>query len=225
MSDKIVTMKAKIFFYVLVLAILSACSANPKIEAFTGKTVATLQTPVSIENKIFVTESAPGLNDSESDLLPEELAATKIALSEGDFAISDDNLDSRDENNLSNQTMPNTTPTITPTLGIPVWEGKWMVWFQNSNGAYSRGTMELTSSSEGIRGEVILDDFSIKLSGGLVDSGRQAKGEWEGGNDRGEFWWRLNYEGFFTGSRNTRFGFCGSQVHDTRPDPCREVVP
>ena len=218
-------MKAKLFFYVLVLAILSACNANPKIEAFNGETVATLQTPAKIENQIFVTESAPGSNDSESDLLPEELAATKMALDEADFLISDDNLDQGDENNLSEQANPNATPTITPTLGIPIWEGKWAVWFQNNNGSYSRGTMELTSNSEGISGEVILDEFTIKLTGGLVDNGRQAKGGWEGGNEKGDFWWRLNYEGFFTGSRNTRFGFCGSQVHETRPDPCREVAP
>jgi len=217
-------MKAKFFFYVVVLASLSACNANPKIEAFTGKTVATLQTPVSIENQIFVTESAPGSEDSESDLLPEELEATKMAMDQADFAIGDgDNLDRRDENNLSEQAMPNATPTITPTLGIPVWEGKWIVWFQNSSGEYSRGTMELTSNLEGISGEVILDEFSFKLRGGLLDDGRQAKGEWEGGNEKGDFWWRLNYEGFFTGSRNMRFGFCGSQVHETRPDPCREV--
>lgn len=220
MSDKIERMKAKILIYVVVLAILSACNANPKIEVFTGKTVATLQTPVRIENQIFVTESAPESKDSESELLPEELAATKMAMNEADFVIVDD-----DENSLSNQAMPNTTPTITPTLGIPVWEGKWIVWFQNNSGSYSRGTMELTSNSDGIRGEVILDDFSIELSGGLVDDGRQAKGEWEGGNEKGVFWWRLNYEGFFTGSRNTRFGFCGSQVHESRPDPCREVAP
>lgn len=220
MSDKIETMKAKIFFYVLVLVLLSACNANPKIEAFTGKTVATLQTPVSIENQIFVTESAPAPIDSESDLLPEDLAATKMALSEADFAIVDD-----DENSLGNLTNPYTTPTITPTLGIPVWDGKWTVWFQDNSGAYSRGTMELTSNPEGIRGEVILDEFSFKLSGGLLDDGRQAKGDWEGGNEKGTFWWRLNYEGFFTGSRNTRFGFCGSQLHETRPDPCREVAP
>ena len=207
-------------------AILSACNTTPNIEPFTGQTVATLQTPSSIENQIFVTESAPVSGDSENDLLPEELAATKMALDEADFIVADDAiLDRGDENSSNDDINPNTTPTITPTLGIPVWEGKWIVWFQNDSGSYSRGTMELTSSSDGISGEVVLDDLSFKLNGGLVDNGRQAKGEWEGGNENGEFWWRLNYEGFFTGSRNTRFGFCGSQVHETRPDPCREVAP
>ena len=219
-------MKVKHYFLIAVLAMLTACNTTPKIEAFAGQTVATLQTPVIIENQIFVTEAAPESNYSESDLLPEELAATKMALDEADFAIVDDeNLDLRDEDVLSNRANPNTTPTITPTLGIPVWEGKWIVWFQNDSGAYSSGTMELTSNSEGISGEVILNDFSFKLSGGLLDDGRQAKGEWEGRNEKGEFWWRLNYEGFFTGSRNTRFGFCGSQVHEERRYPCREVAP
>lgn len=141
-------------------AILSACNTTPNIEPFTGQTVATLQTPSSIENQIFVTESAPVSGDSESNLLPEELAATKMALDEADFIVADDAiLDRGDEYSSSDDINPNTTPTITPTLGIPVWEGKWIVWFQNDSGSYSRGTMELTSSSDGISGEVVLDDI------------------------------------------------------------------
>lgn len=219
-------MKVKHYFIIVAFAMLTACNVTPKIEPFLGQTVATLQTPVSIENQVFVTESAPASNDSESDLLSEDLVATSMALNEGDFIVADnDNLDLGNEPVLSRQADPNATPTITPTLGIPVWEGKWNVWFQNDSGAYSQGTMELISNSERISGEVVLDDFSFKLNGELLDNGKQAKGEWESGNDKGEFWWRLNYEGFFTGSRNTRFGFCGSQLHESRPDPCREVTP
>ena len=219
-------------FLVLVFLFLSTgCGKKPQpdVEHFQGEVVATLQKPVSQATPNPLDTSLPPSIDPEETLPPTEFFPTDTP---GDaFTATEENLPTTGylvETGISPQTpQPSVTaiftPTLTPTLGVPVWQGVWNIWYQTASGGYTPA--ELTVQISGIRltGLAKIDGVDYTFKGDIYSEGVLVEGEWQTASNSGTFWWRMNSADTFVGSREDRFGFCGNRAAADQPNPCREV--
>lgn len=227
------TMNRKILIILVLALLLAGCGkqTQPELQPFEGETVATLQTPFSLMDEASITENEDSLPASGETALPAALEPTRAP--EDEQAISPVITQTNPNPYLIETTQPNplssatiqTTVTPAPTLGTPVWEGTWNIWYQNSTGAYASSVINIQVSSGQISATATFNDTAFTFTGEFNADGDEVKGKWESQQNVGDFWWQMIYPNTFVGSRDARFGFCGDRVSSDRPASCRKMSP
>lgn len=221
----------KVLCVLVLLLLLCGCAQRrqPDVEHFQGDVVATLQKPLSLATPEPLGTSLPPSGESEITAQASQIKPTDEAKETPDPKPSDLPSDSYPVTTGTAALTPepsraaNLTQTATPTLGIPVWQGGWKIWFQTASGGYN--SAELTVQVTGMRlsASAKIDGIDYTFSGDIYTQDTQVKGDWETASSTGTFWWRMNSADSFVGSREARFGFCGSRTMTVQPNPCREV--
>lgn len=234
-------MKRTLLVCLSLLLLLCGCGNRPQpdVEHFQGEVVATLQKPISevtpepLETVLptnqaadFTPEAsqpaptdAPGSTPTPTELNPQ---TTSYPVQTGTITQTPQPSATA---NLTQVPTANLTPAPTTTIGVPVWEGVWKIWYQNSSGGYVPAELTLQVSEGRVSGTARIDGVDFTFKGDVSIDGTQSEGEWKTGSNKGRFWWRMNSADTFVGSRENRFGFCGNRTTAVQPNPCREVPP
>ena len=211
--------------------VLSGCGQRrlPDVEHFQGDVIATLQKPVSqtvpapLENTpLPVEESEPTPEPSKAEPGPSQ-TATPVPTQP---ASQDDPYPAETElDNVTPSPTATSSGSLTPTmtLGAPVWDGVWNIWYQNPSGGYVTAAMTVRVNGAKVSGSATLDGILFSFQGESDQETGQVKGEWKTDNNKGTFWWRMNAADSFVGSRDDRFGMCASRSSTVQPNPCREI--
>lgn len=199
------------------------------MEHFQGEVVATLQRPISQATPTPLDTSLPPSIDPEETLPPTEPFPTDtpgvtLTATEANPQITGYPV----ETGTSTQTpQPSATailtPTLTPTLGVPVWQGVWNIWYQTASGGYTPAELTVQINGTRLTGLTKIDGVDYTFKGDIYSQGVLVEGEWQTASNTGRFWWRMNSANTFVGSRENRFGFCGNRATADQPNPCREV--
>lgn len=227
------SMYRKMLLLLLLLFLLSGCGQRrqPDVEHFQGDVVATLQKPVSQPVPDFVEVTPPPSEDPQ----PSPQASQVIPTNTPEGTLTPTSTESNPQVTgypVSTETASltptpsrtaNPVQTPTPTLGNPVWEGVWKIWYQMINGGYIPAELTIQVSGTRVTGSAKIDGKDYTFDGDITMQGTQVVGEWETTSTTGTFWWRINSADTFVGSRENRFGFCGNRGMAVQPNPCREI--
>lgn len=223
----------KIVTILFIVLLLSGCGGKevPELQSFQGETVATLQTPFSQTNQIFVTDDMLAVQGSGETPEPTHLSA--ILAPEDEPGM--ESVPSQTIENPSEPQPPKSTPlasatlqlkvTSTPSLGIFVWEGNWNIWYQNSNGDYSSAVMNVQITGDRLSATADLNGSNYTFNGEISPDSSEVTGKWQASENDGSFWWQMISSTTFVGSSGSRFGFCGERDSDNRPASCRRTPP
>ena len=219
-----------ILFFVL---LLSGCGGKeiPELQNFQGETVATLQTPFSQTNQIFVTDDMLAVQDSGETPQPTQFSAILAPEDESEMIA----VPSQTIENPSEPQPPKLTPlasatlqfnlTSTPSPGIFTWEGNWNIWYQNSNGDYTSAVMNVQITGDRLSATADLNGSNYTFNGEISPDSSEVTGKWQASENDGSFWWQMISSTTFVGSSGSRFGFCGERDSDNRPASCRRTPP
>lgn len=112
---------------------------------------------------------------------------------------------------------PSATVTTIPQTG---WGGDWTVYFQQSDGTYISGEINIDITDTNLIGSGLINSINYSFEGRIISGGQGAIGSWASASDSGGFDWILISDKQFSGSRDIDFGFCGTRPGLTPPDPC-----
>lgn len=118
-----------------------------------------------------------------------------------------------------NSTSSTPSPTITPTPQTG-WGGDWTVYFQQSDGTYTSGEINIDITGTNLIGSGMINSTNYSFEGRIISGGQSAIGRWTNSSDSGDFDWTLISDNQFAGSRDINFGLCGTRPGWTPPDPC-----
>ncbi len=197
----------------LALLLLFGCAQRGEPEVFRGDVVATHQTPTTKATQSASREPEETRQPPEStpNSSPEpEINQTEPPPDQGGYPIT-------------SLTPAGSTQTPAATASASLWDGIWHIWYQAANGTYFASDMTIQVAGLGMKGTASIEGIQYYFKGDIFEQGSQVKGEWHAGEIDGTFWWKLNSSGVFTGSREGRFGFCGSRAIIERPANCREI--
>jgi len=111
--------------------------------------------------------------------------------------------------------------TATATESVPVgWEGQWVVYMEQINGAYVTGIIDLDVNGEKLTGSGTIYGEQYAFEGFANDI-NSAEGYWTSQSATGYFRWQTLSTGQFGGSKDDQYGFCGARPGGTKPEPCR----
>ena len=221
-------MSRKVFLIVAFLMLLSGCGQRrqPDVEHFQGDVVATLVKTVDIAAIETMQTNFPP--ESAVEITPEPPQESELTLTEESPAPTQEELQPVTYPGRASSPTPvlsptsSFTPTVTPTLGVPVWEGTWKVWYQTVSGGYLAADMRILVSGTNLTGTTRFDGVDYAFQGEIYADNTQVRGDWKTASNTGSFWWRMNSAETFVGSRDNRFGFCASRGAD-QPGGCREI--
>lgn len=226
-------MSRKIALILVLLFLLTGCGNRPQpdVEHFQGDVVATLQkpiievTPEPLETIIPTNQAADNTPTTSQPVPTEAPGSTPTPTPSNPQSTSYPVQTGTITQTPQPSATANLTPAPTITIGVPVWEGVWKIWYQNSSGSYIPAELTLQVSEGRVSGTARIDGVDFTFKGDVSIDGTQAEGEWKTGSNKGRFWWRMNSADTFVGSRENRFGFCGNRTTAVQPNPCREVPP
>jgi hypothetical protein len=223
-------MSRKLLLILVLVLLLSGCGQRrpPDVEHFQGDVVATLQKPISQGPPEFVDTDLPSSGDSEITPQASQPIPTDQPGSTPSPTASNPQTTGYPVTTETTPLTPapyataNLTQTVTPTLGVPVWQGVWKIWYQTASGGYSPADLTVQVNGTRLTGAAKIDGIDFTFKGDISTDGTQVEGEWQTSTNDGIFWWRINSAETFAGSRENRFGFCGNRTA-VQPNPCREV--
>jgi len=224
-------MNRKLLLVLLMLFLLSGCAQRrePDVEYFQGEVVATLQKPVSQATFESVDTALPPSGDPEGTLQASEPLPTDTPGGTLTPTASNPQTTNYPATTKTITLIPepsataNLTQTPTPTLGVPAWEGVWKIWYQTVNGGYTPAELTVQVNGANLTALAKIDGTDFTFKGEITTQGSQVAGEWQTASNTGAFWWRMNSQDTFVGSRENRFGFCGNRAAAIQPNPCREL--
>lgn len=199
------------------------------MEYFQGEVVATLQKPVSQATPESVDTDLPPSGEPEGTLQASQLPSTSTPGSTPSPTSPNPQSTGYPVTIGTTTLIPepsataNLTQTPTPTLGVPVWEGVWKIWYQTVNGGYTPAELTVQVNGAKLTALAKIDGTDFTFKGEITTQGSQVAGEWQTASNTGAFWWRMNSPDTFVGSRENRFGFCGNRAAAIQPNPCREL--
>ena len=214
-------MNRKILLILVMLFLLAGCgrSKPPEVQSFEGQTVATLQTPASMADLVATPESKEQevlpAAEQASDVTPDEILPPDREQPSNDIPELPYPLDNPDT----------ATPSFTTTLITPVWAGPWNIWYQRGTGNYDMAVLTLAVSGNEVNGTATFGVIDYFFKGIIQADQSQVEGDWNDGQQEGKFWWQMNSENVFLGSREARFGFCGNRKAAVQPQNCRKISP
>ena len=124
------------------------------------------------------------------------------------------------------------TSTIPPTLtnaltSTPIsqtgWEGEWSVYWEQKDGNFTSGLMNIEIDGSDLMASVSIEEEQYIFEGILNEKQNIAVGSWSNSQELGNFYWRMNEAGLFTGNLDSQIGFCGSRMESNMPEPCFAV--
>ena len=181
--------------------------------------MATLQTPASMADLVATPESKEQevlpAAEQASDVTPDEILPPDREQPSNDIPELPYPLDNPDT----------ATPSFTTTLITPVWAGPWNIWYQRGTGNYDMAVLTLAVSGNEVNGTATFGVIDYFFKGIIQADQSQVEGDWNDGQQEGKFWWQMNSENVFLGSREARFGFCGNRKAAVQPQNCRKISP
>ena len=197
MNRKILLVLVLLFLF---LFLLTGCGQRrqPDMEHFQGDVVATLQKPISETTPEPLDTSLPPSEDTEVTPQASEPIPTNTPGGTPSPTSSSPQSTGYPVTTGTTTLIPepsataNLSQTPTLTLGVPVWEGVWKIWYQTVNGGYTPADLTVQVNGTRLTGAAKIDGIDFTFTGEITMQGTQAEGEWETASNTGTFWWRMN---------------------------------